>query len=336
MDFDLSDDQVALRDAARELLVDRCSPEQLDALTGVDRDLWAHMVAQGWTAVTVDEVHGGLGLGLVEATVLATEVGAHVAPVPLAQQLHALDVLDESAWRDPLLSGEAIGTSCARRLDFDGAAVTGVTEPVMWGASADVLIAPCGDGLLEVPLESLERRAEPAMDASRELAWLRFDSMPATLVDGPDAMERFHDLGALFSSAGTLGASEAAMNLAVDYAREREQFDRPIGSFQAVKHRCADMLVDVEAMRSAVLYAAWALDVGDDEGSVAASIAKVWCADAGLRVAQSALQVLGGIGFTWESPAHRYLKRVQLDRVSFGDATEHRRRLAAHLRETAF
>jgi alkylation response protein AidB-like acyl-CoA dehydrogenase len=120
--------------------------------------------------------------------------------------------------------------------------------------------------------------------------------------------------------------------MAVEYAKDRVQFGRPIGSFQAVKHRCADMLVDVEGMRSSEYWAAWCIGAGHDDGSVAASTAKVWCSDASKRVMASSLQVHGGIGFTWEHDMHLFLKRAQLDQVSFGDASFHRQRLADLLR----
>jgi alkylation response protein AidB-like acyl-CoA dehydrogenase len=119
--------------------------------------------------------------------------------------------------------------------------------------------------------------------------------------------------------------------MATEYAKERVQFGRPIGSFQAVKHRCADMLVDVEGMRSTAYWAAWAIGA-DEDGSVAASTAKTWCSDASRRVMASALQVHGGIGFTWEHDLHFFLKRAQLDQLAFGDSTYHRQRLTALLR----
>jgi alkylation response protein AidB-like acyl-CoA dehydrogenase len=170
------------------------------------------------------------------------------------------------------------------------------------------------------------------MDLTRELAWVELDAAPATILGGAAAVQAHLDRGALFHAAEMLGCAEAVMWLAVGYARDRHQFGRPIGSFQAVKHRCADMLVDVEGMRSAVYHAAWALGAGDPEASVAASTAKIWCSDAGLRVAESALQVHGGIGFTWESDVHLHLKRAQLDQVAFGDAAHHRARLIDLLR----
>jgi alkylation response protein AidB-like acyl-CoA dehydrogenase len=141
------------------------------------------------------------------------------------------------------------------------------------------------------------------------------------------------DRGAVFHSVEMLGAAEAVMGLAVDYAGQREQFGQPIGAFQAVKHRCADMLVDVEGMRSTAYHAAWSIGAGESDATVAAAVAKIWCSDAGLRVAESALQVHGGVGFTWDSDVHLYLKRIQLDQVSFGDAEHHRIRLGEILRQ---
>ena len=129
-----------------------------------------------------------------------------------------------------------------------------------------------------------------------------------------------------------LGGASRAMYMAVEYAKDRVQFGRPIGSFQAVKHRCADMLVDVEGMRSSAYWAAWCIGAGHEDASVAASTAKIWCSDASKRVMASALQVHGGIGFTWEHDLHLFLKRAQLDQVSFGDAAFHRQRLADLLR----
>lgn len=335
MDFDLSPDQTALRDAARELLDAECSSMRVRAASdGFDADLWASMVTQGWTGIAVPEDQGGVGFGMVEAAVLLEQSGAHVAPVPLAQQLVALGALAGSEWGPALVAGQSIACVARRSLErhADGT-VSGSLEPIIYGARADVLVAPAGDELVAVDLRSVARQAEPAMDQTRELARLTLEEQPATTVGGPDAVTAHLDRGAVFHSAEMLGAANAVMQLAVDYAKNREQFGRPIGSFQAVKHRCADMLVDVEGMRSAVYHAAWALGSESDEASVAASTAKVWCSDAAVRVAESSLQVHGGIGFTWESDVHLFLKRAQLDSVSFGDARHHRTRLAALLRE---
>src|SRR5207245_5190194 len=151
-------------------------------------------------------------------------------------------------------------------------------------------------------------------------------------IGGPGDATLLLDRGAAACSAEMLGGAARVLEMSTDYAKERVQFDKPIGSFQAVKHRCADMLVDVEGMRSTAYYAAWSLAAADPDASVAASTAKVWCSDAARRVMSSGLQVHGGIGFTWEHDLHLYLKRSQLDQVSFGDAPFHRERLARLLR----
>jgi alkylation response protein AidB-like acyl-CoA dehydrogenase len=170
------------------------------------------------------------------------------------------------------------------------------------------------------------------MDRTRELGWLRFDATPAEALGGADRIAALVDRGATATAAEMLGGAAHVLDLAVEYAKDRVQFGHPIGSFQAVKHRCADMLVDVEGMRSAAYWAAWCLTAGDADTSIAASTAKVWASDASRRVMASALQVHGGIGFTWEHDLHLFLKRAQLDQLGFGDASYHRERLAALLR----
>ena len=337
MDFDLSADQVALRDAAGALLDDRCDMAVVRRACdrgGFDAGLWAAMVEQGWTGIAVPEPLGGVGLGTVEAAVLLEQTGAHLAPVPLVQQLAALVALADGPWGERLLSGAAV--ACVARTPLQRAgdgSVSGRPEPVIYGARADVLVVPAGDELVAVDLSGVARSPEPAMDQTRELAWIDLDTAPATTVGGAQDVAAHLDRGAVFHSAEMLGAAESVMNLAVEYAKVRQQFGRPIGSFQAVKHRCADMLVDVEGMRSAVYHAAWAIGAGTDDAPTAAATAKIWCSDAAVRVAESALQVHGGIGFTWEADVHLYLKRAQLDGVSFGDARHHRARLAAILRD---
>ncbi len=337
MDFDLSPDQVALRDAAGAFLDDLCDMATVRlacANDGFNPDLWEAMIEQGWIAITVAESLGGVGLGPVEAAILLEQSGAHLAPVPLAQQLIALGAMTDQPWLERLMTGQAVA-SVARNPVMRAAdgTVTGRPEPVVYGARSDVLVIPAGDELVAVDLAGTKRQPEPAMDRTRELAWVNLNSAPAVTIGGPDEVTAHLNRGAVFHAAEMLGTAETVMRLAVDYAKVREQFGRPIGSFQAVKHRCADMLVDTEAMRSVVYYAAWALSADPAEAPVAAATAKIWCSDAGLRVAESALQVHGGIGFTWESDVHLFLKRAQLDQVCFGDARHHRSRLATMLRD---
>jgi alkylation response protein AidB-like acyl-CoA dehydrogenase len=349
MDFELSDDQLALRDGARELLDGLAPPTRVrsvvDAGGGIDDGLWKAMVEQGWTALEVPEDSGGLGLGAVEVAVLLEEVGRHVAPAPFLSTLLAWGALARGGradWADRLASGEAIGCIAWSRPGRGGVAavgdrLTGRSDPVPFAPSADVavVVAESDDGaaLFVVELDARERpRREPAMDMTRELGWLRFDDTPAERVGGDVDVNALLDRGAAFASVEMLGGASRAMDMAVEYARDRVQFGRPIGSFQAVKHRCADMLVDVEGMRSTAYWAAWCIGAQHEDASVAASTAKVWCSDASKRVMASSLQVHGGIGFTWEHDLHLFLKRAQLDQVSFGDAGFHRQRIADLLR----
>ncbi len=354
MDFELSDDQVALQDAARDLLDSSASPRRVrrvfDADEGVDRELWEAMVEQGWPGIAVPEELGGVGLGAVEAAVLLEQVGAHVGPAPFLQNYVALDALVRAVengvgaagpFIDRLVGGDAIGTvawtAVEASADGGGHLLRGETEPVIFGPLADLALVRATDGseqgLYLVELASCRPTPEPAMDRTRQLGWLRLDGVAGLRLGGADAVEAFLDTGATAHAAEMLGGASRALEMSVEYAKQREQFGRPIGSFQAVKHRCADMLVDVEGMRSAVHYAAWAIGARDADRSVAASTAKTWCSDASKRVMASALQVHGGIGFTWEHDIHFFLKRAQLDQVSFGDAVFHRARLGELLRE---
>ncbi len=348
MDFELSEDQLALRDGARELL-DGLAPTTrvrtvVDAGGGIDDGLWKAMVEQGWTAVEVPEDRGGLGLGAVEVAVLLEEVGRHVAPAPFLSTLLAAGALARAGhadWADRLAAGEAIGCVAWSRpgrggVRAAGDSLTGRSDPVPFAPSADVAVVAAesddGPALFAVELGERRPRREPAMDMTRELGWLQFDDTPAERVGGADDVDAVLDRGAAFTSVEMLGGASRAMDMAVEYAKDRVQFGRPIGSFQAVKHRCADMLVDVEGMRSTAYWAAWCIGAQQDDVSVAASTAKIWCADASKRVMASSLQVHGGIGFTWEHDLHLFLKRAQLDQVSFGDAGFHRQRLADLLR----
>ena len=328
MDFELSADQEALRDAAADLLATRsASPvvrAAMDRGGAFDADLWAAMVEQGWCGIATPEEAGGVGLGWVEAAILLEQVGGHVAPAPILSQLVALEVLAGTDWVPGLLDGSQVAAIAP---SFEVA--------VPYAPVADVLVLADGDAVLAVDLADHRPAAEPAMDLTRPVGWVRRDALETArgaVVGGPVEIDRFCDLAALAYSAEMLGIAQHALDISVAYAKERVQFGRPIGSFQAVKHRCADMLVDVEGMRSAVYWAAWCVANGHEDASVSASTAKTWCSDAVMRVTQSALQVHGGIGFTWESDVHLYLKRGHLDALAFGSAVDHRTRLALLLR----
>jgi len=350
MDFELSEDQLALQAAARSLLDDRADPQRVRAHLSsgqpIDAGLWQAMAEQGWLGVALAEGQGGIGMTWVEAAVLLEEIGRHTAPVPFLPSLLALTVLASAErgptdWLADLAGGERIGCVGWNK---DPEAVTAVHSgdqwrlsgrigPVEGAAVADVAVVATSGGVFAVDLASVGRpSAEPAMDGTRVLSWLTFADTPATLLEGDELAVGLLDRGAVGAAAELLGGAARVLEMAAQYAKDRVQFDQPIGSFQAVKHRCADMVVDVEGMRSSTWYAAWAIAAGEPDASIAASTAKVWCSDAAKRVMASGLQVHGGIGFTWEHDLHLYMKRSQFAGLSYGDAAFHRDRVAEMLR----
>ena len=374
VDFDLSGDQQALRDAAVSLLDKMAGSDALrarvgpgvivgtlpgagtaagdatDAPAGYDEAVWSAMAEQGWLAIELPEDESGLGLGMVELAVLCEEIGRRLVAAPFLPTIVALGALcGEEAradaatkeWREALGLGDAVGCVAAapgpNGLTVSGpegrARLSGRTPPVAYAPSADVAVVIADDGVYGVDLRA-EGRPTPlsAMDRTRELGVLTFDGTPARFLGGGEAAARLVDRAATLASAEMLGAADHVLALTVQYAKDRVQFGKPIGSFQAVKHMLADALVDVEGMRSTAYYAAWCAAAGDEEGSLSASMAKAWCSDASRRVMAAGLQVHGGIGFTWEHDMHLYLKRAQLDQVSYGDAAAHRERIATILR----
>jgi alkylation response protein AidB-like acyl-CoA dehydrogenase len=382
VDFDLSSDQQALREAAAGLLDGVAGHDALrarvgpgavvgtlpgagempqvatsahghtggDAPSGYDGAAWSGMAEQGWLAIEIPEDEGGLGLGMVEVAVLCEEIGRRLVAAPFLPSVVALGALCETEaraeagtkeWREALGEGAAVG--CVA-IAPDGVAVasspggqarlSGGTAPTLYAPSADVAVIATSDGVYGVDLRGGGRPEPlPAMDRTRELGVLVFDATPALRLGGPDAAEALLDRSAILASAEMLGAADRVLSMTVQYAKDRVQFGKPIGSFQAVKHMLADALVDVEGMRSTVYYAAWCAAAGDPDRSLAASMAKAWCSDASRRVMAAGLQVHGGIGFTWEHDMHLYLKRAQLDQVSYGDAPFHRDRIATMLRQ---
>jgi alkylation response protein AidB-like acyl-CoA dehydrogenase len=334
VDFELSDDQRALQDAAADLLGSLSTPEQVRASAAkeeaFDAGLWKAMVDQGWTGVELPEDEGGLGLGMVEAVVLAEQVGAHIAPAPFIDNLLAAGALSAAGgqreWVERLVNGDAIAAVAWRpEIPVPYAPVADLAV-VVDEHKGEVLLVDLSDG------PAIER--EPAMDLTRPLGWLRLEGRASTAIGGQEETTTLLDRGATLYAAALLGGAARVLQMAADYAKERVQFGKPIGSFQAVKHRCADMLVDVEGMRSTAYWAAWCLSAQDKEASIAASTAKTWCSDASRRVMASGLQVHGGIGFTWEHDLHLFVKRSQLDQVTFGDGAYHRERLGMVLRES--
>lgn len=361
MYFDLTDEQQAIRSTAREFLAARYRSERIRELIetehGFEPSDWAEMAELGWPGLALPEEWGGQGLGIVELAVLFEEMGYAMAPSPLlsttvAGLALAANGSDEQKerWLRPLAAGEARGTPAlfdagtpARIGEFemeakaggDGIVLDGEKVLVMDAAAADFLLVATSDGrrhLVERGAEGVTVRPESSIDLTRRLCSVRFDGVrvePGATLDG--TQEDYLPVlwrACVAIAAESTGIAQRTQEMAVEYAKDREQFGRPIGSYQAVSHRCAQMLLETENSRSAVYGAAWAADADPESLPLAASMAKAYASDAGWRVPDASIQVHGGIGFTWEHDLHFFLKRGRANAATFGDAKWHRERVA--------
>jgi alkylation response protein AidB-like acyl-CoA dehydrogenase len=326
MNFDLTDDQREIARAARELLAQRSSFARVREAAegaGYDEALWAEMASLGWTAIAIAEEDGGAGLGTVELAVLAEQLGYAVAPTRfLGNALAGLVIAGSGSneQRRRLLPQIAAGgRTGALGLVRDGVAAL---VPDAVGAGLVVLV----DGDRATVAEPGEVSIEPVetIDATRTYA--------RVVAVGGEGLERTAaaalDRCEVVLAAELVGVAQRALEMTVAYVKERRQFGQPVGAFQAVSHRCAQMLLDVEGARSAVYAAAWAADADPDQLAFASSVAKAAAADAGRHVTASAIQAHGGIGFTWEADVHWLFKRAHADAALLRSARWHRARVA--------
>ncbi len=314
MDVTYSEEQQALRDAVRDLLADHCTPAHVRAVaagpTGADLALHRRLADVG-----VLELPGAVELGIV-----AEQTGAALLPAPTwsvaAVALPALAACD----------GEGELSAAARRGDAVPVLVLDGLVPEAHVAT-HLLVADDGElGVAEAGACAVE--VVPTMDATRRLCRVRVTGATTPLGPARPALDAARLTGAVTLAAELVGVAQACLDRAVAHARTREQFGRPIGSYQAVSHRCAEMFVALESARSLTLYAAWAVAEGAADATLAVSAAKAAAGAAAVACAQSAIQVHGGIGFTWESDLHLYLKRAQSGAALLGTPAEHRRRVA--------
>jgi alkylation response protein AidB-like acyl-CoA dehydrogenase len=326
MDFGFTDEQNAIKETAREMLAKR-SP--LSAVRRAaesrtyDEALWKEISELGWPGIAIDEEHGGQGLGMVELVILCEELGYACAASPFLSNAsagllvqHAGSDEQRERWLGGIASGDRRGAAAFEPRsndlvpDADGAAVL-----VLNDGEAAVLV---GGG--EATIEPVE-----LIDATRAYARVSGSGGDAL----PGDVEAAADRCVVALAAELTGIAQRAMEIAVDYAKERQQFDRPIGAYQAVSHRCAGMLYDTEEARSLTYYAAWCADAEPESLPLASSMAKARASDAAWRVTNDALQVLGGIGFTWEHDLHFLLKRAKVGSELLGDTRMHRERVAS-------
>jgi alkylation response protein AidB-like acyl-CoA dehydrogenase len=335
MDFGLTDDQREIQRTARDLLSERATParvrEHAEART-VDTTLWRELSELGWPGIAVAEEYGGQGLGQIELSILCEELGRSLAPVPFLGSALAATVIEQSGvreqcerWLPGLASGETIGAL--------GALTDGVAELVIGGAHAQVLVLvdEQGNGLV-LSAQDAEVTPLDAIDPTRSAARVSVpDGAGDSLGDVCVGLGR----SLISVSSELVGVCERALEMTVAYVKDRKQFGVPVGAYQAVSHRCAQMLLDTEKARSTAAFAAWTADADPERLAEAAAMAKAAASDAGREVTASAIQMHGGIGFTWEADVHWLYKRAQLDAALLGGAKVHRARLAAILAQRA-
>ena len=345
MRFALTPEQEAFRQTARRFLSERVRVRELIELPGAhDPALWVSIAELGWLGVDVPEEHGGQGLSFVETALLAEEAGRALLPGPFLGTLCAVQALivggsDEqrSTWLPTLAGGRAIVAAAMRRgtMRVVRNRVRGEEAAVACAEVADhvVFAADTPEGRTTLLVRSKEVSIEPAggADLTRPIARVRFDGSKIEERFAPAGLGALRDRARVLVAADAAGGAAKALEMAVAYAKEREQFDRPIGSFQAVKHRAADAWRAVEAARLAVWYAAWAIANGADDATIAASAAKAIACEAFVKAAADSIQIHGGIGFTWEHDAHLYYRRALADQTMLGDSASHRDALAAEV-----
>jgi len=366
MHFGLNDDQQSICTSVRRFLVRSGELKAAEACyeEGTGAAIWAGLSTElGLGGLLVGEEFGGMGLDLVTLSSVMEELGRVVAPGPLLATALGAMALGEgpksaaaAAWLPQIAEGSV---AAALAYEPDGRAglrwwleegrirLEGRAGQVIEGAAAGLLVvAARGDaGTLLVALtpdhEGVEVVNRPTMDRTRNLAMLEVNTSvteEAVIVGaegGAAALARVLQRGAILLAAEALGGAQRCMDISVEYAKVRVQFGRPIGSFQSIAHKCADMLVKVESARSAVLYAAWAADSGGDDLLSVSGLAKSYAAEAYYRVAGSMIQVMGGIGFTWEHEAHLHFKRARASQQLLGSTEHHREQLAAMLLDEA-
>lgn len=351
--FDFDEDQQSLRQVVGEFLdgldhrrrlIDGEDPSAIDG--------WSQAAQLGLLGVNAREELGGLDLGPIALSGLLEVMGEKLWCGPylssIGMGLEALSLANERLWVESIIAGDLqaslalvesegppdlAGLHCTARRQK----LLGTKGYVLHGETAGLFLVVAREesgnpALYAVEAASPGLSLEPCatMDSSRPLALLSFEETPSLRMGGADLVEQLLDRAALYAAAESLGGAQACMDMAVSYAKDREQFGRPIGSFQAIQHHCAEMLLKVESARSAVYSAAWIAEHRPDDLSMAAAMAKATASEAYFFCAGSCIQVLGGIAITWEHPAHLYFKRAQGDRLLLGDPAFQRRRFAAH------
>jgi len=367
MNFSFSEDQILLRNSVRAALDEQCAPAHVRVMMEDDRGygeaLWSEMAKLGWLGLPFAEEQGGAGLGLVELCLVLEEMGRAAYPGPyfasvvlggLGLQLGG-SAAQKEKWLPAIASGQARASAALLEdaLDWDPASTTatatrsgdgwrlsGVKRFVPWAHVADVVLVPArapeGLSLFLVDPRAAGVTLAPMVGIDLANRWsemrladaaVRADALVGRPGGAGSVLDALLRRAAVCASAEMLGAARRCLDLSVGYVKVREQFGQLIGSFQAIRHRCAEMLLGVENSHSAVYYAAWALAAGAEDAAMAASVCKSYVSEAARQVCGDAIQVHGGIGFTWEYDLHLYFKRAKALEPLYGDAAHHREML---------
>ena len=355
MNFDFSDDQKELREQAKRFLRDRCPPKAVRAILDggdtYDRGLWKAVVEMGWTATAIPENYGGLGLGYLELCVIAEEMGRVVAPIPFASSVYlATEAIllagseeQKQKYLPKLASGELIGTFASSegpnaatprtiKTTFKGGKVDGKKEPVADGSNADfaVVLVKTGDSgdrslslaIVDLKAKGVNVEALRTFDPTRNQAEITFSAAPAEALgaagEGWDLTRQVLDRAAIMLAFEQVGGADACLAMAKDYALNRYAFGRQIASYQAIKHKLADMYVNTEIARSNAYYGAWALATGASELPEAAAGARISATQAYDYASRENVQTHGGMGYTWELDCQLFYRRAKNDGLVLG------------------
>lgn len=349
MQFGLSESQKILKDNARKFFSVECPTSEVRRLmetdTAYDAALWTKMAEQGFTGIIFPEDFGGLGLGKVELILLLEEMGYALIPGPFFSTVALAGTLldacgsseQKKKYLTPICEGKARSTvaqllepNSSDKISISGNKLSGRKLFVPDAAVADSILVVTSSGVFVVERSAPGLALTPlkSMDLTRKLYSVEFNNTPAEKLANPMGWTRALDIATTALVAEMVGGMQRTLEITIQYAKTRKQFGKPIGSFQAVQHQCADMYLETESSRSAAYYTAWALEENTADAPVAVSIAKMYASDAGRNVGNRGIQVHGGMGFTWENDLHLYYRRAKASETMLGDAGHHRERIA--------
>jgi acyl-CoA dehydrogenase len=348
--FQLTDEQRALQEAVRDYLGDRFGQQQVRELyespdsDGIPEGLWKAIGEQGWLAVMVPEEHDGIGLGLLDAAVIARAFGAGTVPGPwlgtvlVGEAVRLAGSPDQQAkWLPRIASGQVKGAVALLKpgtqdrpvATVSGGSLSGDLGLVEYAAQADVLVVSAADGLYLVDPAAATITPHEVLDRTTRLATVTLEGAAGEKLTAGNPLAELVDRAAVLVANDLTGIARKALSDTVEYDKTRVQFGKPVGSFQAIKHDLADIHLAVTMAEHAGFYAAHAQDIDAPDKTLAASIAKAKAGDTASAATSAMIQYHGGIGYTWEHDAHFYLKRAKRLEYAFGDATQHRERIAS-------